>query len=60
MKNELDYTPLVHLFRSFTANLPEGWWKVALLLAVALAFGAVLTIKTRSGLDSDDDFIWWD
>jgi hypothetical protein len=53
---ETDLTPILDLFH----QLPEGTGKVTLLFALALGFGALITIKAKGGLSDGDDFIWWD
>ena len=52
---ETDLTPILDLFH----QLPEGTGKVALLFALAMGLGALLTLKTKSGLSMADYFIWW-
>jgi hypothetical protein len=49
----IDITPILNLFQ----QLPDGWWKVVLLTALFISFGALITHKT---LTHDDYFIWWD
>jgi hypothetical protein len=53
---ETDLTPILDLFH----QLPEGTGKVTLLFALALGFGALITIKAKGGLSDGDDFIFWD
>ena len=52
---DLDLTPIIDLFH----QLPEGTGKVVLLFALAMGFGALITIKTKKGLSNADYFIWW-
>ena len=51
-----DLTPIIDLFH----QLPEGTGKVALLFALTVGFGALVTIKAKGGLNNGDYFIWWD
>jgi hypothetical protein len=51
----LDLTPIIDLFH----QLPEGTGKVALLFALAMGIGALLTLKAKGGLSMADYFIWW-
>jgi len=51
-----DITPILNLFQ----QLPEGWWKVILLTAFFIGFGALITLKTKGDSTNTDYFIWWD
>jgi hypothetical protein len=55
-----DLAPISSLFRAFVAELPEGWLKFVVLLALVFGFGALLATKTDRRLSSSDYFIWWD
>ena len=51
-----DLTPILTLFH----QLPPGTGKVALLFALAMGIGALITVKAKGGLSDADYFIWWD
>ena len=50
---------ITHILSLFH-QLPEGWWKVTLLTALFIGFGALITFKTKGNLSNSDYFIWWD
>jgi hypothetical protein len=53
---DLDLTPIIDLFH----QLPEGTGKVALLFALAMGFGALLTIKAPGGVKPEAWMNWDD